>query len=61
MATYSSFLPGEFHGQRSLVQSMGSERVGHDWATNTFTAQYKTQILGKYFFCVTTNNDGHYD
>ena len=24
------FLPGEFHGQRSLV-------VGHDWATNTFT------------------------
>ena len=23
------FLPGEFHGQRSL-QSMGSQRVGHD-------------------------------
>ena len=41
------FLPGEFHGQRSLVlcnpwghkesQSMGLERVGHDWATNTHT------------------------
>ena len=30
------FLPGEFHGQRNLVeiQSMGSQRVGHDWATN---------------------------
>ena len=27
------FLPGEFHGQRSLVryiQSMGSQRIGHD-------------------------------
>ena len=26
------------HGQRSLVelQSMGSQRVGHDWTTNTF-------------------------
>ena len=26
------FLPGEFHGQRSLVglQSMGSQRVSHD-------------------------------
>ena len=26
---------GEFHGQRSKLQSMGSQRVGHDWATNT--------------------------
>ena len=28
----SVFLPGESHGQRSLVgsQSMGSQRVGHD-------------------------------
>ena len=24
------FLPGEFHGQRSLKGSMGSQRVGHD-------------------------------
>ena len=29
------FLPGESHGQR--LQSMGSQRVGHNWATNTFT------------------------
>ena len=26
-------LPGESHGQR--LQSMGSQRVRHDWATNT--------------------------
>ena len=34
------FLPGEFHGQRSLVgglQSMGLQTVGHDRATNTHT------------------------
>ena len=31
------FLPGKSHGQRSLVelQSMGLQRVGHDWTTNT--------------------------
>ena len=29
------FLPGEFHGQRSLrLQSTGSQRVVHDQATN---------------------------
>ena len=34
------FLPGEFHGQRSLagkLQSMGSQRFRDNWATNTFT------------------------
>ena len=33
------FLPGEFHGQRSLegLQSMESQRAGHHWITNTFT------------------------
>ena len=30
------FLPGEFHGQRSLVD-MWSQRVRHDWAMNTFS------------------------
>ena len=30
------FFPGEFHGQRSLV-TLGSQRVGHNWATNTHT------------------------
>ena len=30
------FFPGKSHGRRSLVglQSMGSQRVGHDWATS---------------------------
>ena len=31
------FLPGEFHGQRSLVDYSPRDcRVGHDWVTNTF-------------------------
>ena len=29
------FFPAEFHGQRSLVGFMGSQRVRHDWVTNT--------------------------
>ena len=38
MATQSSICPGEFHGQRSLVNysPWGSQRVGHDWSTFTF-------------------------
>ena len=36
------FLPGEFHGQRSLVGSMGSERVRHSWTTNTNYSFYKS-------------------
>ena len=38
MATHSSFLAWEFHGQRSLggLQSMGSQRVRLDWVTDTF-------------------------
>ena len=32
----SIFLPGEFHGQRSLAgSSMGSQRVRHNWVTFT--------------------------
>ena len=27
------FLSGKYHGQRSLVSSIRSQRVGHDWAT----------------------------
>jgi len=30
MATHCSILPRESHGQRGLVRSMGSPRVGHD-------------------------------
>ena len=46
MATHSSILAGEFHGQRSLtgyIQFMGSQKIRHDWATNTFT--FKQQGL----------------
>ena len=35
MATYSGFLPGKSHGQRSLmgyIQSIGSQRLEHDLA-----------------------------
>ena len=28
-----ALLPGKFHGQRSLLQSLGSQRVIHNWAT----------------------------
>ena len=40
------FLPGESHGQRSLVgysckESDGSQRVGHDWATSLFWPAYR--------------------
>ena len=45
------FWPGEFHGQRSLagyIQSMGSQRVGHDWATFPFTFS-SLSVLFKFF------------
>ena len=39
------FLPGEFHRQKSLAgYNPWGHRVGHDWATNTFTFQ-STQSL----------------
>ena len=45
MATHSVFLPGEFHGQRSLAGYIvhGVARVRHDWVTDT-TA--RAQCLG---------------
>ena len=38
MATYSTLLPGEFHGQRTLAgySPWGSQRAWHDLATFTF-------------------------
>ena len=37
------FLPGEFHGQRSLARySSWHHRVWHDWATNTFAFTVST-------------------
>ena len=40
------FWPGECHELRS----MGSQRVGHDWATFTFLLKRKTVIFGKLTF-----------
>ena len=39
MATTPVFLPGEFHRQSLVGWSMGSQRVVHDWATNTSASQ----------------------
>ena len=48
------FLPGKSHGQRSLVgYSPWGCRVGHNWATNTFT--FHLWILGGHIhliFCI---------
>ena len=37
------FLPGEFHGHRSLAgySPWGSQRIRHNWTNNTFTFQLK--------------------
>ena len=40
-------LPGEFHGQRSLVDYMGSQRAGHDWSDLAHTSF----ILEDFFKC----------
>ena len=38
MATYSTILAGESHGQRSLAGcSPWGHRVGHNWVTGTVT------------------------
>ena len=39
VATHSSILPGESHGQRNLMgcSPWGCKRVRHNWATNTHT------------------------
>ena len=39
MATHSSILAWKIHGQRSLVGSMGSQSVRHDWVTFTHIRQ----------------------
>ena len=47
-------LPGGFHGQRSLVQFMGSQRVGHDRATFTshLHFQLESQLETSYFLFI---------
>ena len=47
MATHSSILPGESHGQRSLegLQSMGLQRVRLDWV-HTLTDSHSKDLVG---------------
>ena len=41
------FLPGESHGGRSLVgQSMGSQRVGHNWVTSLHFTSLELNLIG---------------
>ena len=35
----AAFLPGESHGWRSLVQAIGSRRIGHNWSDRMHTHQ----------------------
>ena len=56
MATHSSILAWKIHRQRTLAghSPLGSQRVIHDWATNTFTwvihATFYTIFLTLHFF-----------
>ena len=47
------FVPGKFHGQRSLagwLQSMGAKRLGHDWAhTQEHTRVFLCKTMDSFF------------
>ena len=49
MALHSVFLPGEFHGRRSLGGSSprGSQRVGHNWTTNAATTTTDSVVCSR--------------
>ena len=48
MATHSCILSWRFHMGRGAWQVMGSQRVGHDWATKCSTAQQAHVQAGGY-------------
>ena len=65
IATHSSFLPGEFHGPRSLLglSPWGLQKVGHDWAythththTHAHTHTHNVVIILSYFLYCGINN-----
>ena len=61
MATHSSILAGEFHGQKpDGLPSMGSRRVWHDWATNTLCVlgQIFLQLLDLVSACMKCGDTG---
>ena len=42
------FLPGEFHGQRSLSgYCPWGRRVGHSWETNTFPLHFQSDLINR--------------
>ena len=47
-------IPGEFHGQRSVVWS---QRVRHDWATNTFTFFSNSSLTSDSLFIPTRQKE----
>ena len=51
MATHSSMLPGESHGQWILggLESMGSQRVRHDCVTNSAVHSYIHYVIYNLF------------
>ena len=52
MATHSSILAWRipWTEEPGGLQSMGSQRVEHDWATDIFTFIIKTDVLSKVAF-----------
>ena len=59
MATHSRILPGEFHGQKTwwATQSLGSETVGHDWATEQLTLSLSFSLSKRHMQVVLTPKD----
>ena len=53
MATHSSILAWRipWTGEPSRLQSMGSQRVGHDWVTNTYSNTYYWSFWEKPMIC----------
>ena len=59
MATHSGILPAEFHGQRTwwAIQSLGSETVRHDWATEQLTLLLSFSLSKRHTQVVLTPKD----
>ena len=53
MATHSSILPGESHGQRNLVGYSPWQRVGHDWSVLAHSMVFKCITTVMYLWVIT--------
>ena len=56
MATYSSILAWRIPRTKEPggLQSMGSQRIGHDWVTNTLFLLYLTALSGRRYYPYST-------